>query len=255
MVIHHLVYITFSVVHLSISALLAAISVLLSSFELISSILFELSSDLYGVPPRPSFPTEKCAILILGAQEGASPYSFLLHTHNQLHSSGVGRNAALSFSELGYTVFALCPNRSERSGHLPPSERSRDVASVRSVQTTYPLASQRLISPKPNSRCSKASIHLAQQEREVAIDSLGSSRAHATESLVSIPTRSSTRDRPRPLYHLWPSPRSIGHLARLQTAARHEFVLLGHHPRRDRAFWCSLWGSHRRRCVENWCPR
>lgn len=37
---------------------------------------------------------------------------------------GVGRNAALSFSELGYTVFALCPNRQEQSGH------SRDVASV-----------------------------------------------------------------------------------------------------------------------------
>ena len=72
MVIHYLLYITFSVVQLSISALLAAISVLLSSFEDISSILFELASDFYGVPPRASFPTEKCAILILGAQEGAS---------------------------------------------------------------------------------------------------------------------------------------------------------------------------------------
>ncbi|KAI0302068.1 hypothetical protein BC826DRAFT_966114 [Russula brevipes] len=95
----------FSAVHLSMSACLAAISVLLSAFEDISSILFELASDLYGVPPRASFPTEKCAILILGAQEG------------------VGRNAALSFSQMGYTVFALCPNRQERSG------RSRDVAS------------------------------------------------------------------------------------------------------------------------------
>jgi len=138
MVIHRLLYITFSVVHLSISALLAAISVLLSSLEDISSILFELSSDFYGVPPRPSFPTEKCAILILGAQEGASvtPSTFQLHIH-AYPLSGVGRNAALSFSELGYTVFALCPNRREGSGHLPPSERSRDVASVRSVQTTF----------------------------------------------------------------------------------------------------------------------
>jgi hypothetical protein len=72
MVIHYLLYITFEVVLLSISTLLAAISVLLSSFEDISSILFELASDFYGVPPRASFPTEKCAILILGAQEGAS---------------------------------------------------------------------------------------------------------------------------------------------------------------------------------------
>jgi hypothetical protein len=72
MAIHYLLYITFEVVLLSISTLLAAISVLLSSFEDISSILFELASDFYGVPPRASFPTEKCAILILGAQEGAS---------------------------------------------------------------------------------------------------------------------------------------------------------------------------------------
>ena len=72
MVINYLLYIAFSVVHLSISTLLAAISVLLSTFEDISSLLFELASDFYGVPPRSSFPTEKCAILILGAQEGAS---------------------------------------------------------------------------------------------------------------------------------------------------------------------------------------
>jgi hypothetical protein len=72
MMINYLLYITFSVVHLSISVFLAAISVLLSSFEDISSILFELASDFYGVTPRASFPTEKCAIVILGAQEGAS---------------------------------------------------------------------------------------------------------------------------------------------------------------------------------------
>jgi hypothetical protein len=72
MMINYLLYITFSVVHLSISVFLAAISVLLSYFEDISSILFELVSDFYGVTPRASFPTEKCAIVILGAQEGAS---------------------------------------------------------------------------------------------------------------------------------------------------------------------------------------
>jgi hypothetical protein len=72
MMINYLLYIAFLAVHLSISALLAAISVLLSTFEDISSLLFELASDFYGVPPCSSFPTEKCAILILGAQEGAS---------------------------------------------------------------------------------------------------------------------------------------------------------------------------------------
>jgi hypothetical protein len=71
----------FWVVHLSTSALLAAISVFISFFEDISSILFELASDFYGVPTRPSFPTEKCAILILGAQEGASLTLLALQSH------------------------------------------------------------------------------------------------------------------------------------------------------------------------------
>ncbi|KAH9997245.1 hypothetical protein BJV77DRAFT_984134 [Russula vinacea] len=107
-----LLHITFWAIHSSISAFIAAISVLLSVFEHVSALLFELVSDFYGVPPRASFPTEKCAILILGAHEG------------------VGRNAALSFSELGYTVFALCPNRQDESGPPLTSARSRDVASL-----------------------------------------------------------------------------------------------------------------------------
>ncbi|KAI9466243.1 hypothetical protein BJY52DRAFT_1220327 [Lactarius psammicola] len=105
-------YITFSVVELTIFTLLAGITALLSLFEDISSVLFELASDSSGVPPRSSFPTEKCAVLILGAQEG------------------VGRNAALQFSELGYTVFALCPNRQDDAGHLVSSGGSRGVASL-----------------------------------------------------------------------------------------------------------------------------
>lgn len=66
-----LLHITFWVTHWLISAFIAAISVLLSSFEHFSAVLFELASEFYGVPPRASFPTEKCAILILGAHEGA----------------------------------------------------------------------------------------------------------------------------------------------------------------------------------------
>jgi hypothetical protein len=61
-----------------ISAFITAISVLLSVFEHISQLLFELASDFYGVPPRASFPTEKCAVLILGAHEGATHYSLQL---------------------------------------------------------------------------------------------------------------------------------------------------------------------------------
>ncbi|KAI9446425.1 hypothetical protein H4582DRAFT_560210 [Lactarius indigo] len=105
-------YITFSVVELTIFTLLAGITALLSLFEDITSVLFELASDSSGVPPRSSFPTEKCAVLILGAQEG------------------VGRNAALQFSELGYTVFALCPNRQDDAGQLVSPGGSRGVASL-----------------------------------------------------------------------------------------------------------------------------
>ncbi|KAH9079444.1 hypothetical protein EDB83DRAFT_1273031 [Lactarius deliciosus] len=105
-------HITFSVVKLTIFTLLAGITALLSLFEDISSVLFELASDSSGVPPRSSFPTEKCAVLILGAQEG------------------VGRNAALHFSELGYTVFALCPNRQDDAGHIVSPGGSRGVASL-----------------------------------------------------------------------------------------------------------------------------
>jgi hypothetical protein len=135
-----LLHITFWAIHSSISAFIAAISVLLSVFEHVSALLFELVSDFYGVPPRASFPTEKCAILILGAHEGP-PIQLLLPRELTNHP-GVGRNAALSFSELGYTVFALCPNRQDESGPPLTSARSRDVASVRSV-----FSWQRLISP------------------------------------------------------------------------------------------------------------
>ncbi|KAI0281435.1 hypothetical protein BGY98DRAFT_958971 [Russula aff. rugulosa BPL654] len=108
-----LLHISFWAIQWPITAFIAAISVLFSAFEQISAVLFEIASDLYGVPPRASFPTEKCAVLILGAHEG------------------VGRNAALWFSELGYTVFALCPNRQEEeSGPHLTSGRSRQVASL-----------------------------------------------------------------------------------------------------------------------------
>ncbi len=66
-----LLHLSFWAIQWPISAFIAAISVLHSALEHISAVLFELASDLYGVPPRASFPTEKCAVLILGAHEGA----------------------------------------------------------------------------------------------------------------------------------------------------------------------------------------
>ncbi len=64
----------------------------------------------------------------------------------------MGRNAALSFSELGYTVFALCPNQWEESGPRLTSGRSRDVASVRSLHPPF-LGSDLSHQQKP--RCPK----------------------------------------------------------------------------------------------------
>ena len=217
--INWLLFVSFWAVQLSISALIAAISVLLSAFEHFSALLFELASDWYGVPPRASFPTEKCAVLILGAHEGAPITLCTRIKHRQLPSicPGVGRNAALSFSELGYTVFALCPNRAEEvSGPRLTSGRSRDVASVRSVHPRLFLGSG--LSHRP----SKASVHLAQQKGAVSIDPLGPARANATQSLVSIPARSCTRDRPCPLCCFRPPPRSIARFARQSAARRHK---------------------------------
>ena len=76
-----LLHISFWAIQWPISAFIAAISVLLSAFEDISTLLFEFASDFYGVPPRASFPTEKCAVLILGAHEGAAitPYNRIKH--------------------------------------------------------------------------------------------------------------------------------------------------------------------------------
>jgi hypothetical protein len=150
-------HITFSVVELTISTLLAGITALLSLFEDISSALFELASDSSGVPPRSSFPTEKCAVLILGAQEGISITLFTIESNIDILELGVGRNAALQFSELGYTVFALCPNRQDDAGHLASPGGSRSVASVR-VQGPLSLDSEL---SQHKHLLSKAPVHLA----------------------------------------------------------------------------------------------
>ena len=107
---------------------------------------------------------------------------------------GVGRNAALSFSELGYTVFALCPNRQEEESrpHLT-SDRPKEVASVGSIYSLFLFLA---VAYRP----SKAPLHLAQQKGKVTIDPVGHGRADATESVVSAPTRSRTRDCPCALY-------------------------------------------------------
>ncbi|KAA1474897.1 hypothetical protein DENSPDRAFT_841562 [Dentipellis sp. KUC8613] len=74
--------------------------------EVSSSRLFGLASRLLGIPPCGTYKPEDSAVLILGVQEG------------------IGRSAALRFSELGYTVFALCPN--EYEGGLQGSQMSSD---------------------------------------------------------------------------------------------------------------------------------
>lgn len=80
---------------------------------------------------------------------------------------GVGRNAALSFSELGYTVFALCPNRQEESGPHLTSGRSRDVASVRSVLCIRPFLGSGLSHRrKPRSSPKKKLLYIWHNRKE-----------------------------------------------------------------------------------------
>jgi hypothetical protein len=64
------------------------------------------------------------------------------------------------------------------------------VASVR----CFLLAEGAYLTNERKHRSSKAFVHMAQQEGEVTIDSMGSSHADAIEFVVSVSTRSSTRD-------------------------------------------------------------
>ena len=67
----------------------------------------------------------------------------------------MGRDAALQFSELGYTVFALCPNRQDDAGHLASPGGSGSVASVRVLgPLSLELSQHKYLS-------SKAPVHLA----------------------------------------------------------------------------------------------
>ncbi|TFY68247.1 hypothetical protein EVG20_g3642 [Dentipellis fragilis] len=86
------------------SSLFQRLNTAVALLELLSSRLFALVSVLLRIPPCGTYGPEDSAILILGVQEG------------------IGRSAALRFSELGYTVFALCPN--EYEGELPGSQMS-----------------------------------------------------------------------------------------------------------------------------------
>ena len=150
MMICCLLHITFRVTHWLISVFIAAISVLLSSFEYFLTVLFDLASDFYGTPPRASFPTENCAILILGAHEGALNYTRV--NHRRLHP-GAGKIAALSFSELGHTVPPLFyVSIQERSGPPLTSDRSRDAASVRSMLPQFHLFWAVIYDLDPNER-------------------------------------------------------------------------------------------------------
>ncbi|THH20356.1 hypothetical protein EW146_g965 [Bondarzewia mesenterica] len=97
-----------------LSLTLDCINTVLSISESLASIIFETCSEICGIHPCGTYKAENSAILILGAQEG------------------LGRSAALKFSELGYTVFALCPNRY----HEQPPE----VSGVPLRKTSDPFA-------------------------------------------------------------------------------------------------------------------
>lgn len=55
-----------------------------------------------------------------------------------LIGTGIGRSAALKYSELGFTVFALCPdNYCVTSSPVTRPRRSSDVSSASKMLPTY----------------------------------------------------------------------------------------------------------------------
>ncbi|KAI0065487.1 hypothetical protein BV25DRAFT_1821905, partial [Artomyces pyxidatus] len=107
---HRLLRIIFSAIEYAVCLCLDWIASPLALFEYLSEVVFAACCEGCSVQPCGTSRPDGSAILILGAQEG------------------LGRSAALRFSELGYTVFALCPNR--QSTDPSPSKVSPDVSSL-----------------------------------------------------------------------------------------------------------------------------
>lgn len=130
-----------------LAILLSSLGVLLSSLRVIWS-----SVTAVAWPTRISR-TQDHAVIILNAEDGTFWGDISAHEYSLV--SGIGRNTAIRYSELGYTVFALCSDQSHRS--------SSNVSSASSPLHTLAIATYQNID----------SIFLASQERAIARSSLG----------------------------------------------------------------------------------
>jgi hypothetical protein len=114
----------------TLSVCLRWLTLFLVLSDALSNVLFELLASILGMHPCKTFPAKESAILILGAGEGKHIVSRTL-TEGFI-PLGIGRSVTMKFSELGYTVFALCPNRLQNMA--TPETRPSDVSSASAMR-------------------------------------------------------------------------------------------------------------------------
>ena len=102
-------------------------AMLLELLEMLARITFETWCNVCGVWPSLIFPAQDSAVIIFNAEDGTCPKSSV--SSHIFTGVGIGRSTALKYSELGYTVFALCPSPAATT-----SRRSSNVSSASSIQ-------------------------------------------------------------------------------------------------------------------------
>ena len=161
--------------------------------EKISSRVYARLSNVLSVLPCGVFEPRESAVVILGDIDGTALLSPLEHSLTRSTSLGLGRAAALNFSELGYTVFVLSTTNSE-----PPSPtlsgKSSALPSVRSDSMCSALA------PGPDKQSlGVASLCLAQEEGAISLSQLGHGGTHNAGYAFRDTADTCLRDRARVL--------------------------------------------------------
>lgn len=117
-------------------------AMLLELLEMLARTTFETWCNFFGVWPSLIFPAQNSAVIVFNAEGGECPKSSM--SSHIFTGVGIGRSTALKYSELGYTVFALCPSPCcETLVTANRQSRSSNVSSASSIQ--YILSKLRLI--------------------------------------------------------------------------------------------------------------
>lgn len=106
-------------------------AMLLELLEMLARITFETWCNVCGVWPSLIFPAQDSAVIIFNAEDGTCPKSSV--SSYIFTGVGIGRSTALKYSELGYTVFALCPSPYRETPAATTSRRSSNVSSASSI--------------------------------------------------------------------------------------------------------------------------